>query len=911
MRKGIILIAAAVCLLGAGIVSAESWDLYKDISFTANPNGPWSYGVLAPFDYSNPKLIPDTKTLKLFDKVYNFNASVSKWALNSLTFDIPGLAMHSDVNDQHPTFANPVEYEQIPRGWIALHPGLGGWKDPNASKDCPAIVRWTSPVAGTVYFKGVFGKGADFAVGCFIIVNNSVVKLAIPNTSGNMPFKFNTPVKVGDTIDFVVTQGTDGSGADMTPLSVYIDTAPLPDDEISLSSLDVYNACTAGFGGFVRITPDKNVYGKPLSVGGQVFEKGLGTVAHSIVYVNLNKQVGKFTCFVGIDDDVSKLDPNAAVKFRILGDGRELYDSGIMKRGEAAKFVDLDVSDINQMILVALPRGKPLHGRVAQDNAADWLDAKFEQVKELPQIVLPPMEAPYILTPPAPAKPRINGPKVFGVRPGNPVLFTIPTTGVRPIKFTVENMPEGVSVDEATGIITGSIAKAGEYDVVFVAENKEGKDQRKFSFIVGDTLSLTPYMGWNSWYVYLDLITDEKVRQAADAMVKSGMINYGYSYVNMDDCWAIKPASDEPLLLKDVPVVPVVGQPSMQEYVDSYRLKPRCSYAYIPNPRDCNGMLNSNSNFPDMKKLTDYIHSLGLKAGIYSSPSTLTCAGYIGSFNHEEQDAARFAEWGFDFLKYDSCSYQFVEPTLAEYKKPFIRMGDALKRQKRDILHNICQYVCKDGSCQYTTSRPWEWGGEVGQSWRLELDFGCVSNPQSLYCNVTSVGFGQNGLESFAGPGRWNDPDYLLSSNETSVLKYKISPNEQYTYMSLWSLLATPLIYSGDMTKLDAFMLNILCNNEIIAVNQDALGIQAHRIYNDDDCEVWAKDMEDGSVAVGLFNIGEWDMPVGVSWSDLKIKGKQQVRDLWRQKDLGVFNDKFEMTVPRHGAAMIQLFPQK
>jgi len=878
-----------VCLLYIGIASAESWDLYKDMNFTANPNGPWSYGTIAPFDYSNPKLIPDTKTFKLFDKVYNFNASGSKWALSKLTSDFPALARHSDMNDLHPGPAgtDQNDYEWIPRGWVALHPGLQGWKDPNFSEDLPAVVRWTSPITGNVYASGLFGQGAQMAVGCFIIINNSTVKLAVQNTYENMPFKFGITVKVGDTIDFVVTQGTDGGGADMTPLAVRIDTKPLPDEDVWLSSLNVSDIYSAGYG---RIMPDRTTfYGTPLSIGGKKFERGCGTLAHSIIYVDLHKSVGKFSCYVGVDDVVT--DPNVAVKFRVLGDGRELYNSGIMKRGDAAKAVDVNIADINHMILVALPRGVPKHGNCGLRSPADWVDAKFNQVKEMPRIVLPPMEDRYILTPPAPIAPRINGPKVFGVRPGNPVLFTIPTTGLRPMKFAVQNMPNGLIVDEATGVITGSIEKTGQYRVTLIAENKQGKDQREFRFIVGDTLALTPPMGWNSWYVYTDAVNDQKVRHAADAMVKSGMINYGYTYVNIDDTWMVKPASDEPLLLQGV-----ADAADMQRRIDSYNLKPKCNCVYIPNPRDCNGMINANEKFPDMKGLADYVHSLGLKIGLYSSPGTLTCGGYIGSFQHEEKDAERFAQWGFDFLKYDWCTYQPSGPepgAKSELQKPFIIMGQALKHQKRDIVFNLCQYGM---------GNVWEWGVAVGgHSWRTDEDLGALVNPQSLYCNLTSIAFGQDGLEAYAGPGHWNDPDYIMDGS--------CSPNEQYAYMSIWALLNTPLIYSGDMTKLDEFTLNVLCNNEIIAVNQDPLGIQAHRIYIDDDRQVWMKDMEDGSKAIGMFNTTEYETKMSVKFDQLGVKGKCQVRDLWRQKDLGVFNEKFEMSVPRHGAAVIQLSP--
>jgi len=908
MKKQVInsVVIITVCLSCVSIAFAEHWDIYNDINFKSNPDGVWSYGVLAPFDYSSPKLIPDTRKLSLFDKVRDVSDSSSKWTFSRLTSDFPAFARHSEINDLHVSYAgiDPNNFDWIPRGWVALQPGLQGWKDPNFSTEHPTAVRWISPIAGDVYISGMFGKGAEGGVGCFIIINNSTVKLAVQNTFSNIPIKFGTAVKAGDTIDFVVTQGTDGSSADMTPLAVSIDTKPLPDDDVWLSSLDVLNICSAGLGN-KKIMPDKNIYGQKLSIGGKVFEKGCGTLAHSIIYIDLNKSVERFKCYVGVDDATIPMtpptEPNVAVKFRVLCDGRELYDSGIMKRGDAAKFIDLDVSGIKQMILVALQSGLSNYTHCAEGRPADWADARFEHVKEMPRIVLPPMEDRYILTPPAPIKPRINGPKVFGVRPGNPVLFAIPTTGIRPIKFAVQNLPNGLIVNETTGVITGSIEKAGEYRITLTAENKEGKDEREFKFIVGDTIALTPPMGWNSWYRYLGDVNDSKMRQAAKAMVDSGMINYGYSYVNIDDTWMIKPTSDDPLLLNGV-----ADAVDMQKRVDGYKLSPKCSYNYIPNSRDCNGMINSNDKFPDMKGLADYIHSLGLKAGIYSSPGTLTCGGYIGSFQHEYKDAERFTQWGFDFLKYDWCNYIASGPdtgALSEMQKPFITMGQALKSQKRDIVFNVCQYGM---------ANVWEWGPDVyAHCWRTDTDLGWLINSQSLYCNFTSIAFGQDGLEPFAGPGHWNDPDYILGCDDSGPLKYRISPNEQYTYMSLWSLLATPLIYSGDMAKLDTFTLNVLCNNEIIAVNQDPLGIQARRVYIDDDSQVWMKEMEDGSVAVGLFNIGEWDMPVSVSWSDLKIKGEQKVRDLWRQKDIGVFNEKFEMSVPRHGAAVIQLFPQK
>ncbi len=255
-------------------------------------------------------------------------------------------------------------------------------------------------------------------------------------------------------------------------------------------------------------------------------------------------------------------------------------------------------------------------------------------------------EEAVILTPPAPATPRINGPKIFGVRPGHPFLFTIAATGQRPMQFAVDNLPAGLHVDPQSGQITGSLAGRGQYVVTFRAKNALGQAERTFKIVCGDTLALTPHMGWNSWYIWTDHVTDKILRDAADAMVSSGMMQHGYMYVNVDDCWAVNPKSADP--------------------------------TYGGQPRDAQGNVHSNQRFPDMKALADYIHGKGLKAGLYTSPGPLTCGGCVGAYQHEEQDARQFAAWGFDFLKYDWCSYGEVakNPDLAALQKPYRKMGD-------------------------------------------------------------------------------------------------------------------------------------------------------------------------------------------------------------------------------------------
>jgi alpha-galactosidase len=487
-------------------------------------------------------------------------------------------------------------------------------------------------------------------------------------------------------------------------------------------------------------------------------------------------------------------------------------------------------------------------------------------------------EPKLVLTPkPGPA-PRINGARVFGVRPGSPFLFTIPVTGDRPMTYGVEGLPEGLVLDTATGQITGSLAAAGAYDVVFTAANARGTASRPFRIVCGPTLALTPHMGWNSWYVWENRVSDAIMRSAADAMVASGMMDHGYMYVNIDDCWSVRPESDDP------------GRRG--------------------EPRDAGGMINANAYFPDMKAMTDYIHAKGLKAGIYTSPGPRTCAGFTAAAGHEELDVRRFVDWGFDFLKYDWCSYGDTadETNPEELRRPYERISGLLAAQPRDIVLNLCQYGM---------GRVWEWGRAVGgHSWRTAGDLG-----HDVVGNLFRDGFdvySANGLHRYGGPGGWNDPDYLLigilssafvadrkeGGNEASPL----SPNEQYTHVSLWSLVAAPLIFSGDITRLDDFTLGLLTNDEIIEVDQDPLGKPGRRVTKTGDLEVWARELEDGSLAVGLFNRGEGLAAVTASWSDLGIAGPRRVRDLWRQKDVGVRDGAFEAYVARHGVVMVRLY---
>jgi alpha-galactosidase len=359
-------------------------------------------------------------------------------------------------------------------------------------------------------------------------------------------------------------------------------------------------------------------------------------------------------------------------------------------------------------------------------------------------------------------------------------------------------------------------------------------------FAQGNGPAQTPPMGWNSWNYFACKVTEADVRSAADAIVSTGMKSAGYIYVNIDDCWQ--------------------------------------------GTRDEKGVIHPNEKFPDMKGLSEYVHAKGLKLGIYSSPGSKTCGGYEGSFGHEELDAQTYAHWGIDYLKYDYCSFQGDVPAqMAAYKK----MHQALEKTGRAIVFSLCQYGM---------DRVWRWGPSVGGNlWRTTGD---ISDD---YDRMAYIGFGQNGLERFAAPGHWNDPDMLEVGNG------KMNKEEYRTHMSLWCLLAAPLLAGNDLSKMTPDTLAILTNPEVVAVDQDALGIQGHRVAQEGQLEVWVKLLADGSKAVGLFNRGESVMPVTAYFRDVGVGDTASVRDLWEKRDLGVFNSSFAAHVPMHGVVLLKV----
>jgi alpha-galactosidase len=366
----------------------------------------------------------------------------------------------------------------------------------------------------------------------------------------------------------------------------------------------------------------------------------------------------------------------------------------------------------------------------------------------------------------------------------------------------------------------------------------------------GNELAARPPMGWNSWNHFRNKVDDASVRAQAEAMVSSGMRDAGYTYINIDDTWE--------------------------------------------GGRDAQGNILANSKFPDMKALADFVHSKGLKIGIYSSPGDKTCAKFEGSLGHELQDARTYAEWGIDYLKYDLCGLKDqmkAAPTPEAADKIMIdayaKMHDALKSTGRPIVYSLCQYG---------QDSVWEWGPKVGGNlWRTTGDI------SDKYARMAEIGFGQAGLARFAAPGHWNDPDMLEVGNGGMTL------DEYRTHMSLWAILAAPLLAGNDLSMMTPETVALLTNKGVIAVDQDAAGKQGDRVSAEGPIEVWSRSLADGSKAVAIFNRHHTALMAHVDLNTLGYKSAVKAHDIWTDKDMGTLSGTYVVKVAAHGVVFLRL----
>jgi alpha-galactosidase len=369
-------------------------------------------------------------------------------------------------------------------------------------------------------------------------------------------------------------------------------------------------------------------------------------------------------------------------------------------------------------------------------------------------------------------------------------------------------------------------------------------------------VALTPPMGWNSWNKFGCNVSEDLLKSMADGMVGSGMKEAGYQYVVIDDCWQVSRDSD-------------------------------------------GNIVPDSTRFPSgMKALGDYIHSKGLKFGIYSDAGEKTCAGRPGSMGHEYQDAIMYAKWGVDYLKYDWC-----HTGKRNAEEAYSTMRDALKATGRPIVFSMCEWG---------TAKPWQWAQDTGNLWRTTGDIVDKWSSKRKWPDGTCCELGmldivdlQVGLDSFAGPGHWNDPDMLEVGNGG------MTTNEYRAHFSLWCILAAPLIAGNDLRSMTPEIKEILTNKEVIAVNQDPLGREAKRVWKEGDLEIWAKPMKDGSRAVLLLNRGASEAEITVPWMTLAYPEhlSASVRDLWTHKELGKFTGKFSAKVVPHDVAVVTVKP--
>jgi alpha-galactosidase len=374
------------------------------------------------------------------------------------------------------------------------------------------------------------------------------------------------------------------------------------------------------------------------------------------------------------------------------------------------------------------------------------------------------------------------------------------------------------------------------------------------------TLAQTPPMGWNSWNYFAEKVDDKGIRAAADQLVSTGMKDAGYIYVNIDDTWEGK--------------------------------------------RDASGVLHTNSKFPDMKALADYVHSKGLKIGIYSGPGSKTCGGYEGSLGHEAQDAKMYAEWGIDYLKYDLCSFipdvmekQAPHDKVAQMKlmeAAYVKMSKALKATGRPIVLSLCQYGW---------DAPWEWAPALGGNlWRTTGDI----SPD--WDRMAVIGFSQAGLERYAGPGHWNDPDMLEVGNG------KLTMAENRSHFSLWAILAAPLLAGNDLTNMKPEVKAILTNRDVIAIDQDSLGKQGTRAYSEGEVEVWSRHLAGGALAVCIINTADnarfSTHPFHLNLGKLGLHGAQKGKDLWTGKDIDL-TDNMPIELGSHDVLLVRIAEPK
>jgi len=628
--------------------------------------------------------------------------------------------------------------------------------------------------------------------------------------------------------------------------------------------------------GIRPVSTKSNYWHNTIKINGVPYSRGFGAQSPCVLSFILNGNSSRFTAEVGVDDSANTSIP---LTFYVLADQKILFQSKAMRVGDPAVKIDVDLTGIKQLGLLITDTVGGLGNKRTNGN---WANALLIVKDGFKPGYVENTDPKYILTPTPKKTPQINTADVFGATPGNPVLFKVATTGVRPMSFSASNLPEGLQIASETGIITGSVKKRGNYEVLLNAKNKLGAASKKLLIKIGDTIALTPPIGWNGWNSWEAEIDREKVLASANAMVSKGLADHGWSYINVDDAWmGVRSGPDTAL------------QP--------------------------------NEKFPDMKGMIDYIHSLGLKAGLYSTPYLASYGGYVGAssdyptggethelfkpnrppysrigkYKFERNDARQMAVWGVDFLKYDWR----IDVASTE------RMSTALKNSGRDIVFSLSNNAPFEKVTDWVRlSNMYRTGPDIKDSWT------------SLY----NTSFVLDKWSPYAGPGHWSDADMMIVGDVSigPVLHpTRLTPDEQYSHISIFSLIASPMLIGCPIDQLDAFTVSLLSNDEVIAINQDPLGKAARLVLEKDGFQVWKRELGNGDYAIGIFNIASYGKTpqsyfrwgnekatnFQLNFKEIGLNGNFNIRDVWRQKDLGIFNNTIKTSVPYHGVMMFRI----
>jgi len=624
--------------------------------------------------------------------------------------------------------------------------------------------------------------------------------------------------------------------------------------------------------GIPAVVARRNQRNDTLRIAGKAYDYGIGFASTAVMPLQVSGNGYRLEALAGIDD---ASDTSCRCRFLLLGDRKTLYQTPELRQGDPPVRIDVDIKGIQRLGLLVLPSSD-----ASSACYSDWVQARITMRKDTRPSAVPNDAPKYILTPPDPPSPRIHTPPVFGARPGNPFLLAIAATGDRPMRYAAKGLPEGLKLDTSTGMITGIVTRKKDHKVVLTATNLYGTDSSDLLLRIGETIALTPPMGWNGWNSWSRDIDAEKVMASARAMVDKGLRDHGWIYVNIDDAWQ--------------------GERSGPEKA-----------------------LQPNTRFPQFRGMVDSIHAMGLKLGVYSTPWITSYAGFpggstdtpdgsfpdsvrndkrayrrIGRHRFEEVDARQFAAWGVDYLKYDWR----IDLPSAE------RMSKALRQSGRDIVYSL------SNSAPYAQAAEWK---RVANLWRTGPDI--RDSWHALYQTV----FHLDRWAPYHGPGHWNDPDMMVLGQVTTgspMHPTRLTPDEQYSEVSMFALLSAPMLIGCPIDRLDPFTLSLLTNEEVIAINQDPDGCPALRQHPRQGVEVWVKSLTDGNQAIGLFHTADYGMTPQsyVRWGDeppasyildtraLQIPDGYVLRDAWRQQDIGTAPGRFHFSIPYHGVVLLR-----